>query len=1622
MKKKLLFLIFFIVLPFAIHAQVGIGVEEPHASAALEIAAKEKGLLISRMTLEEKNAIQNPAESLLIYQTDGEVGFYYFDGSNWVLLKNINQINADWNANSGVSQILNKPLLAKVGFTGDFNDLGNIPNIIYPADTSKMLLPYLTNEKLKPFLNKKASIEFLDNEILRAMAAEEQLSTDLQSEINRATTAEEVLQGSIETVKENLTTAKIEIETSIGTEKTRAIAAEEQLGANLQSEVTRATLEESVLQGNIETVEGNLQKLEVQTKTNAIGIQTNTSNITLKENSANKSTDGTLSDGTDTKFPTEKAVKTYVDGKLTTVNSETENLKTELDATQAGTGLASDGSYVANSAVNYISIATSLKDATEKLDGQAKTNADNIATNTSDINSLNTEVSQNTAIFNTLNTKVSENTSNIAINATDIGLKENSANKSTDGTLADETNTKFPTEKAVKTFVNGKVATLNTTSTNIQAELDATQVGSGLAKDGSYEANTATNYISTATSLKDVTEKLDAQAKNNANNISTNTTSLNTLDTKVAANTSDIQTNSTNITANTSDITSLNSTVSKNSTDISTNAINIALKENSVNKSTDGTLSDGTDTKFPTEKAVKTYVDGKLNTVNSTGDALQNELDATQTGVGLSESGSYMANTGTNYLKTVTSLKDADEKLDAQVKTNAVNISQNTSSIQINSLDIQTLEASIEAKASLASPDFTGTPKAPTADAGTSTSQIATTAFVAAATAAISNVVDLTSDQTIAGIKTFSSDLKVNGITIGIGNGAIASNTAFGSQTLKTNTGTENTATGNQALWRNLGGNRNTASGSNSLRQNTTGSENTAIGVQSLDSNTIGQRNTATGASALLYNNEGSDNTALGYGTLYNNKSSNNTAIGSSALENNSTGEGNTAVGYRALANRDNGSNNTAIGRGADLDSEGLTNATAIGYGARVGASNTIQLGNTDITDVITTGKLTTGEITLPNTDGTTGQVLSTDGSGTLAWNTPSTTATAFDGVLPIANGGTGSSTQNFVDLTSDQTIAGIKTFSSDVEVNGITIGRGNGAIETNTAFGSQSLASNTGIENTAAGNRALWKNSSGDKNTASGNSSLRLNTTGSENTATGFQSLLSNTTGQANTAIGTFALNSNKEGDYNIAVGHSALYYNKLNDNTALGYAAIGTNSTGEGNTAVGSLALNSYDNGSNNTAIGRGADLDSDGLTNATTIGYAARVGASNTIQLGNTDVTNVKTSGTLTAGTVTYPNTHNETDGQVLISNSSGVASWTSFSPSIAASSIINEDISASANIDQSKIAGLTDGLALKAPLASPTFTGTPLAPTAEAGTNTTQLATTAFVTAATMAAVTSSNFVDLTNNQDIGGSKKFTGDIKVASYITIGRGGGQSIYNTAFGTSALVVNTSEGILNTSIGFNTLNKNINGDENTALGVYALQENTASYNTAVGSRALQINTTGEYNVALGRNALFTNTDGSNNTAIGNGADVVTGDLTNATAIGNGAKVATSNTIQLGNAAVTDVKTSGTLTAGAVTYTGTDGTNGQLLTTDGSGNTSWVAPAAAIRDVADEFNATTSQTEFTLTQAPSANSKVKMYINGIRISNSAYSWTGTTLVYVPANNGNNTLTNTDRIQFDYFY
>ena len=147
------------------------------------------------------------------------------------------------------------------------------------------------------------------------------------------------------------------------------------------------------------------------------------------------------------------------------------------------------------------------------------------------------------------------------------------------------------------------------------------------------------------------------------------------------------------------------------------------------------------------------------------------------------------------------------------------------------------------------------------------------------------------------------------------------------------------------------------------------------------------------------------------------------------------------------------------------------------------------------------------------------------------------------------------------------------------------------------------------------------------------------------------------------------------------------------------------------------------------------------------------------------------------------------------------------------------------------------------------------------------------------------------------------------------------------NSAFGRNALESNTT-GSINTATGIGALSSNTAGGANTANGANALTSNLAGGgNTAMGNNALKY-TNGSENTAIGNNAGVLNTTGTNNTAIGGYANFGANNLTNATAIGYGAVVSASNTIQLGadgtngNAAVTLVKTSGTVNAGGVNLT----------------------------------------------------------------------------------------------------
>jgi Chaperone of endosialidase len=93
------------------------------------------------------------------------------------------------------------------------------------------------------------------------------------------------------------------------------------------------------------------------------------------------------------------------------------------------------------------------------------------------------------------------------------------------------------------------------------------------------------------------------------------------------------------------------------------------------------------------------------------------------------------------------------------------------------------------------------------------------------------------------------------------------------------------------------------------------------------------------------------------------------------------------------------------------------------------------------------------------------------------------------------------------------------------------------------------------------------------------------------------------------------------------------------------------------------------------------------------------------------------------------------------------------------------------------------------------------------------------------------------------------------------------------NTAMGSGALYEQNSGYGWNSGAGYLALYLNQTGQYNTAFGAGALLENDASYNTAVGTFALELNGTGTSNTAVGYQALYNNTGGIFNVAVGQGA-----------------------------------------------------------------------------------------------------------------------------------------------------
>ncbi|WP_300977209.1 OmpA family protein [Flavobacterium sp.] len=333
---------------------------------------------------------------------------------------------------------------------------------------------------------------------------------------------------------------------------------------------------------NATTVLGAKTNLGIQNVDNTSDLNKPISTATqtaldLKESIVNKSTDINLDGASDTKYPSVKSVKDYVDA-VTALPSVT--LTTEI--TKANTG------------VNTITT------------------------------SLATEVTNRTAA--------------------DL-LKEDVANKSTDVTTDGASDSKYPSVKSVKFYVDASAAS---SSTALATEVTNRTAADLLKEDVANKSTDVTTdgaSDSKYPSVKSVKSYVDASAVAAATALSNEETRATTAETTIANSLA-------------SEITD------RTDADL--------LKEDVANKSTDVAVDGTSDTKYPSVKAVKAYVDANASatvagtdkqiifnnagvaagSANNTWDTATNTHDVVGTSVTTNERVTALAGTGTRVVLT----------------------------------------------------------------------------------------------------------------------------------------------------------------------------------------------------------------------------------------------------------------------------------------------------------------------------------------------------------------------------------------------------------------------------------------------------------------------------------------------------------------------------------------------------------------------------------------------------------------------------------------------------------------------------------------------------------------------------------------------------------------------------------------------------------------------------------------------------------------------------------------------------------------------------------------------------------------------------------------------------------
>ena len=400
--------------------------------------------------------------------------------------------------------------------------------------------------------------------------------TDLDAEASARSTADNTLQTNIDNEASARSNADSTLQTNIDNEKSRALAAETALQTSIDyiaSNTDQASLDSlteivSAYQAEDGRLDGAITTLAAERESmlsTAMGAAWTKDEVTgdWSASFSNGATD----------------VTTALNTEISARSAQDDKIEASIGLTAAGdaTWSADQGDATSDAAVVAVALSTqtvigAIEDLNKYMksggsdalaaEESARTAADSTLTT-----NLTTEVNRAKGAEQTLTTNLTQEVSDrksavtaeeTARSNADTALQDNinseesariaqddkieaSIGLTADGTYAanssaDYINTATSVQNALDildTAISALDSTSGASAADFAAELLVTQNGAGLNGDGNYEANVTANYISTATSLKDADNKLDTQAKANADAIAAEETARSNADTEL---------------------------------------------------------------------------------------------------------------------------------------------------------------------------------------------------------------------------------------------------------------------------------------------------------------------------------------------------------------------------------------------------------------------------------------------------------------------------------------------------------------------------------------------------------------------------------------------------------------------------------------------------------------------------------------------------------------------------------------------------------------------------------------------------------------------------------------------------------------------------------------------------------------------------------------------------------------------------------------------------------------------------------------------------------------------------------------------------------------------------------